>query len=621
MAKKTLRELERLCKADFRNFLKLSFYHRRRPEPTRLQYHMADMMQKHRRIIVHAARGRGKTTLAADFGLYEGLKDPDTREVVFSAGDKFSSTITGWMHGLLKDRPIDDNDALPYILEPLRPRPGQNDAKDKFDFGPATTGEKDPSVISVGIKGQFTGRRPKLAILDDIETPQNSRTVTEREILATYAAAIEHILEEDSGESRVIVLGTPQTEETVYKKISKKGYKVIVLPIRYPEPDYADFLGDDLAPMLREDITKNPDLMRGGGINKDQGQVTEPERMNEERCQEKEVEITGDEGASQWRLQYHLDIRVTDKGRFPLRMEETSVMDLDIAMGPEFVTWGREVRVDIPTFGFSGDYYYAPRSIGRLVPWDFSVLYVDPSSRGEDESGLAVIRALNGNLFVAWTDGIFGGATPENSRYIAKLAYDMRVQSVQIEPNYGDGSWRLAVLPYMMDYFASVQYTCGIIDSEYATNQMSKEVRNVRTLAPIFNSHRLIWCRKNLERDAHFQRAGCASEKVDRYRAAYQITHLTEHKNSLAKDDRVDAISGGCRAALQGLGKSQQVEVARRKIAELNDGIVYRFGTQVTKDGRIITNQPKRQFHGPEEQPQWQADSRESFFKNQRTRF
>ena len=71
---------------DFRNFLYVVWQHLNLPDPTPVQYDMADYLQNlPRRAIIEAFRGVGKSYVTCAFVVHQLLLDPDTKIMVVSA--------------------------------------------------------------------------------------------------------------------------------------------------------------------------------------------------------------------------------------------------------------------------------------------------------------------------------------------------------------------------------------------------------------------------------------------------------------------------------------------------------------------------------------------------------
>ena len=75
-----------LIKADFRNFLYLAWKHLALPEPTPIQYDIADYLQGGpKRLIIQAFRGVGKSWITSAFVVWKLLVDPQLKFLVVSA--------------------------------------------------------------------------------------------------------------------------------------------------------------------------------------------------------------------------------------------------------------------------------------------------------------------------------------------------------------------------------------------------------------------------------------------------------------------------------------------------------------------------------------------------------
>lgn len=59
--------------------------------------------------------------------------------------------------------------------------------------------------------------------------------------------------------SKIIYLGTPQTEQSIYKSLSDRGYEIRIIPARYPTEAQRARYGDRLANLLR-DLKTSPEL-------------------------------------------------------------------------------------------------------------------------------------------------------------------------------------------------------------------------------------------------------------------------------------------------------------------------------------------------------------------------
>ena len=100
---------------------------------------------------------------------------------------------------------------------------------------------------SVGISGHLAGSRADVIVADDIEVPNNSMTQGMRDKLSEAVKEFDAILKPDG---RIIYLGTPQNQESLYNKLPDRGYKVSIWPARYPNTDQTVGYGSKLARLI-----------------------------------------------------------------------------------------------------------------------------------------------------------------------------------------------------------------------------------------------------------------------------------------------------------------------------------------------------------------------------------
>ena len=183
---------------DFRNFLFLCWKHLGLPDPTPVQYDIADYVQHGpKRRVIQAFRGVGKSWITSAYVCHQLLLDPSKNILVVSASKARSDDFSTFTLRLIHDMPI---------LEHLRPQEDQRNSKIAFDVGPAPASHA-PSVVSKGITSQITGSRADLIIADDVESLNNSATQMMRDKLLESIKEFDAVLKPDG---EVIYLGTPR---------------------------------------------------------------------------------------------------------------------------------------------------------------------------------------------------------------------------------------------------------------------------------------------------------------------------------------------------------------------------------------------------------------------------
>lgn len=527
---------------DFRNFLYLVWKHLNLPEPTLVQYDIAHYLQHGpKRSIIQAFRGVGKSWITSAFVCWLLLHNPQLNIMVVSASKSRADDFSTFTLRLINDMPM---------LQHLRPRDGQRNSKIAFDVGPAEA-DHSPSVKSVGITGQLTGSRADVIIADDVEVVGNSLTQMMRDKLSELVKEFDAVLKPGG---RIIYLGTPQTEMSLYNALPDRGYEIRIWPARYPSEKRKSTYGDRLAPSILEAVEQDPKLS---------DKPVDPKRFDEIDLLEREASY----GRSGFALQFMLDTSLSDAEKYPLKLSDLIIMPLDSFRAPSKIAWSSKPELilnDLPNVGFAGDRYYraAWMSEDEYQEYSGSVMYIDPSGRGKDETGYAVVKHLNGMLFLLESGGFLDGysdATLDSLCYIAKRH---KVNLVLYEPNMGDGMFGKLLTPHMGRI-----YPCTIQESEWSTTQ--KERRIIDTLEPVMNQHRLIVSesvvRKDFEGAERF-----STEDAPKYQLFYQMTRITKDKGSLARDDRLDALAGAVNYWVESMARDidKAVDQHRQKLLD-----------------------------------------------------
>ena len=223
---------------DFRNFVYLVWEHLGLPEPTPVQYDIAEYLQHGpRRQIVLAYRGVGKSYLTSAYVVWQLLLNPALNILVVSASKARADDFSTFTQRLINEMPL---------LAHLKAKSDQRDSKIAFDVGPAPAAHA-PSVKSVGITGQITGSRADIVVADDVESLGNSETQGMRDKLGNLVKEFDSVLKP---EGEIKYLGTYQTEMSLYKVLPERGYIPRVWTGRYPDEKKIPLYGDSLAPLF-----------------------------------------------------------------------------------------------------------------------------------------------------------------------------------------------------------------------------------------------------------------------------------------------------------------------------------------------------------------------------------
>ena len=548
---------------DFRNFLFVVWKHLGLPDPTELQYDIANYIQDGpKRSVIMAFRGVGKSWICSAYVVHQLLLDPSKNILVVSASKSRSDDFSTFTLKIIHDIPV---------LHGLKPRDGQRFSKISFDVGMAPASHA-PSVKSLGITSQLTGSRADIIVADDIEVPNNSSTQGMRDKLDEQVKEFEAIVKPlDS--SRIIFLGTPQCEDSIYNKLRERGYNTRIWTSEYIGTDANQKVYDGaVAPIIADS-------------DQPIGRTTEPLRFTDVDLEERKLSY----GRSGYALQFMLNPRLSDTDRYPLKINDLIVHDLDNEVANEKYVWAsgpdQTWSDDLPNVGFNGDRFFRPfETLGDLVPYTGSVMSIDPSGRGKDETAYAVVKMLNGHLFVHACNGIRGGYGENVLKELASIAKRYNVNQIIVESNMGDGMFTELFKPVINNVYP--------VTINEVRHHIQKEKRIVDTLEPVLNAHKLIVDPNVIRRD--FQSAqGYPIEQQTRYMLLYQLSRLTKDRGSLLQDDRLDALAIAIGYWVEQMAVNADLKINERK-EELMEIELERFKraafkTSITTSSNVLT--------------------------------
>jgi len=519
-------------KKDFRNFLYRVWKHLSLPDPTPLQYEIADLLQHGgKRKIIEGYRGVGKSWITSVYVIWRLWRDPNGKFLVVSASKTRADAFSTFTKRLLRE--------LPEVKH-LQPSGKQRDSMVAFDVGSAKASHS-PSVKSVGIFGQLTGSRATEIIADDVEVPNNSGTQGQRDKLLQRVLEFESIIIPKVG--KITYLGTPQTEESLYNELPSRGYEdfeenyqLYIFPARYPSKEdlkkkYGTNGTTNIHESIAEKVIEDPEIA---------GDLTDPERYSPQELLTKE----GIYGRSGFALQFMLDTSLSDAEKYPLKCSDLLVVDaMDPEEAPSKLLWTQSPRYErenIPTVGFQGDRFYRPMDFdkGHENPWrPYSgvVMAIDPSGRGADETTYALVaHTPSGYLWVLDVGGTKGGYDEESLKFLAEKARRYKADLCLIESNFGDGMFSKLFQPILK------KFTDGGI--EEVRHNKQKELRIIDTLEPAMNQHRLVFGINMILKD--IKEEVKAHDRLH-YSLLYQMTRLTRNRGALRHDDKIDVLAMG----------------------------------------------------------------------------
>lgn len=541
------------CRNNFKNHLYVVFKHINLPSPTKIQYAIADELQYgDTDTVIEGFRGVAKSTITGIYASWLLDRDPENCQILnVSANQTEACKFMKFTRNLL--------DVVPF-LNYLRPDLSRNqrDSALQFDVAPAET-RIQPSVKALGIFGQLTGNRATDIIADDIETSENCKSQIERDKIEAAVTEFRQILIPKVG--RLIYLGTPHTELSIYNKLYDKGHKVRIFPIKYPTPQQQEKYGDKLAPYIVKQLEQDPTLV---------DMPTDPIRFDEN-----EIIKLESEGRSKFAMQQMLDTTLSDLERYPLKCSDLIVMDCDKEIAPEKVAYGsapNQIIKDLACNGIGTDKYYAPIPLPD-IKWKkyiYKVMTIDPSGRGKDELAYTLGGVLNSYISLLKQGGLQGGYSEENLYFLANLAKDYKVNKIKIESNFGDGMFTALFLPILK----KVGYQCEVEEIRHNTQ---KEKRIIDTLEPVMNQHRLIVDKSVIKEDAESIKI-YPLEHQQRYSLFYQMTRITKDRGCLSHDDRLDCLAMLVADCLEMMSTDADEQIQQRLDDEYEEYIQFVFG-------------------------------------------
>lgn len=498
---------------DFRIFVFMIWKSIGLPSPTPIQYDIAEFLMNTPtdRSIIEGFRGVAKSFLTCAYTVWKLWRDPQLKVLVVSASKDRADANAVFIKRIIY--------MMPFLV-PLQTQRGQRDTQNLFDVGLAVP-DISPSVKSVGITGQITGSRADLLIADDVEVPNNSGTQVQRDKLGEAVKEFDAVLKPGG---KIIYLGTPQNEMSLYNELTKRGYNRRIWPVLYPASfKERETYGQDLAPFIADPYDMDPDAYEGKTV------PTDPDRFDLEEIEKRRLSY----GKAGFALQFMLNTNLSDAEKYPLKIKDFMVADLDLKQASLKWAWcsdGSKRLSETPSVALKGDYFYAPLSRSEEVSeYSGTVMAIDPSGRGKDETAFAIIKFLNGYLFIMDIGGYREGYTEGTLTTLANKAKFYDVNEVVIESNFGDGMFAQLLKPVLNRI-----HPCAVQETN---SRQQKEKRIIDTIEPLLMAHKVVLNQSVIMDDYKVY------ERAPAYSFVYQMTRLCDEKGALAHDDRLDAVA------------------------------------------------------------------------------
>lgn len=506
-------------------------------------------------LMVQAQRSQAKTTIVAIFAVWALIHMPQWRVLILSAGGTQAVEISTLIVRLIMTM---------EVLACMRPDKlaGDRTSVEAFDVHHSLKGlDKSPSVACVGIDANLQGKRADILIPDDIESSKNSATPVQRGKIAHLTKDFTSIC----ANGRILWMGTPQTQDSLYNSLPARGVAIRVWPGRFPTAKQMENYGARLAPRLRMLLERDPSLATGGGLLGNQGQPTDPQLLDEATLQKKER----DQGEAYFQLQHMLSTALTDALRYPLKPSLLTTVSITNRL-PLVVVRG----MDDGAFRefVSGTYAYRVRTPHELsketmaIPNEV-VAYIDPAAGGAnaDETAYTVGCFLNGSVWLLAAGAVPGGYEGDKLGELAKRLLPFKPKVVIVEKNMGFGAFRAVFTQPLHEVFEKAGVAKpGLVDDLVAGQ---KELRIINTLSPVMGRGALIVADSVFEEDARCCEVHPPAIR-NTYSLFYQLAHMSAVRNALEHDDRADALEGLVRHFQEQLVQDQKKQLESKRQQE-----------------------------------------------------
>lgn len=530
--------VEQRAKADFRVFLTLIWRHLLGNDPNPIQLDLAYWLQHGPdRAIIMAFRGFSKSWITGAYALWRLYVNPDEKVMVVSGSLMRAVATSNWCLGLVMTMPL---------LKDLRPKPSYRQSGQMWDVGNCIPAQS-ASFTAFGIGGQLVGFRGSLIIPDDVETQTNSLTVVMRAKIREAVKEFESVLVPGG---QIKYLGTPHDMDSLYEYLLKLKnedatpvYQARIWTALFPTEEETLKYRGRLAPYIPATAAKlGPSCI---------GHSTMPMRFSDEDLAKRRAAM----GNSEFRLQFMLDLAGSFIDKYPLKLKDLMVMDLEADQGPEEVVWGTsKPDRDLPVMGFDGDYYHQPVMVGDFYsPYNRKIAFIDSSGRGSNETAMAIGGELHGRVFLLRLFATQKGYEPETLKTIAKLCVQYGVSTLYVEGNHGDGMFIALLRPVLNAEWEKVNRDrhkkrkdglTGTEIEEVKSGAAQKEKRILSVMEPVTQQHRLVVNRAVIQWDENSIKQMDGEDGRHYFAFGYQYTHLTRERDCLAEDDRLECVAG-----------------------------------------------------------------------------
>jgi hypothetical protein len=228
----------------------------------------------------------------------------------------------------------------------------------------------------------------------------------------------------------------------------------------------------------------------------------------------------------------------------------------------------KETLLDMPAVALPGDRWHRPQAVSEFVPYGQTIVAVDPSGRGKDETVAVVMSQINGFIFIRDIFATQDGYSDKTLCGILRLAGRYGASLCLIESNFGDG----AVMELMKKHAQEMKVGMNFEEVRATTR---KEDRIIDTLEPVLNQHRLVIDQRSLIGTTVQPRDG-PRRTPSPYAHVPAYPHVPG-KGAVKHDDRVDALALGVKYFADILAisaKEQDIQRSREQWSNMITGFI-----------------------------------------------